>query len=151
MIVRNATFADVEAMLVLGRLGHAGSELSQFAFDEVGAKYAAAVSMADPARCAFVAEHSGSVVGVLLGMEEPYAYLHARYATDLLVFANAPGAGALLMRRFIEWAFEQRKVDRVLLGDTYGSRDPDRASGWYELLGARRVGGTYVIDREREP
>lgn len=148
-MIRRATFADVDALIAMGKAGHAQSELAAYPFDETGAKYVLAVSMADPMRCAFVAERDGAIVGVLVGMEEQFAYLRARYATDVLTFAQAPGAGAALMRRFIEWAFKERRVDRVLLADTFGGRAPARAAKWYARLGARPLGGTYVIDRER--
>lgn len=148
MIVRAATFDDVPQMVELGRQGHAKSDMSHFAFDETGAKFMAAVCIRNEDHCAFVAEHEDTLVGLVLGMSQEYDYMKAWYATDLLVYSARYGAGASIMKRFIQWALEERKVDRVMLGETYGGRSASKAEGWYAKLGARRVGGMFVIDRE---
>jgi hypothetical protein len=138
VIVRAATFDDVPQMVALGRQGHAKSDMARFAFDATGAKFMAGVCIRNDDHCAFVAEHAGDIVGLVLGMAQEYDYMKAQYATDILVYSARPGSGALLMRRFIKWALDERKVDRVMLGETYGGRSSSKAEGWYAQLGARR-------------
>jgi GNAT superfamily N-acetyltransferase len=148
VIVRKATFEDVPAMVELGRRGHAKSDMAHHRFDEPGARLMGAACIADRERCAFVAEAAGKVVGVVLGVDQAFDYMKARYATDLLVYAELPGAGAKLLQRFIAWALEERRVARVMLAESYGGRDPAKAEGFYKRLGAKRIGGFFVIDRE---
>lgn len=151
MIARPCTVDDVAEVLEIGRRGHAAGELARFAFDESGAKYLLMLCLTDPGKCAFVAEDDAGVAGIVLGVESPFFYVRATYATDILLYADRAGAGAIVMERFIAWAFGERKVDRIILGETYGKRDPDHAQRWYETLGARRVGGMFIIDREPTP
>lgn len=134
-------------MVELGQRGHAKSSLAQYKFDPDGARLVGAACIASKDRCAFVAEANGKIVGVLLGCEQNYEYVKAKLATDLVYFAELPGAGAKLMRRFIDWALEERRVQQVLLSETFGGRAPEKSHAFYRRLGASHVGGMYVIHR----
>jgi hypothetical protein len=142
-----ADWPDIDQVIELAKRGHAESELKDLPFDESGAKHFFALSLSDPHRCGLVVEHEGRVVGCLFGVVEHYPYCNASYATDVMLYAAHAGCGALLVNRFKEWGFKDLKVDRVLLADTYGNRDPHKAAGWYELMGFRHLGGTYVMER----
>ena len=146
MIVRGATFDDVDAIIALGKQGHARGENARYAFDDSAARLLVAQCLSTKRLCAFVAEEDG-IVGVLLGQEEQYPYIKMRFATDIALYTERAGAGVALLARFEQWALQERKVDRLLLGVSF---DPERAAGMqrlYRRQGFKHVGGIFTKDR----
>jgi hypothetical protein len=148
VIVRRATFDDIPAVVEMGRKAHAESENKQYSFDESGARLLVAACISQKTLCAFVAEKDG-LAGFLLGQEERYAFLKLRYATDLVVYATHPGAGRKLIDAFTDWGLNQRKVDQMLLGVSFGGRSKDKADSYYTRLGFTPVGGIYIKNRSQ--
>ena len=146
--VRSADFGDFEAMLELAHRGHAASENARYKFDAQAAIILAGQCILEDSLCAFVATSDKEVVGLLLGQEQKYPYLKMRYATDLVLYAEHPGAGRSLVERFKRWAFDERKVDQVLMGVSYGGHKANVVSRMYERMGFREVGGMHVLNRE---
>jgi L-amino acid N-acyltransferase YncA len=141
--VRRATFADIPEMLAMGKAAHAQSESAYLPFDEAGAKILGAQCMTSKTLCAFVAEHDGKIVGLVLGQEQEFPYLKAKFATDVAFYAQHPGAGRRLLRRFIEWARLERKVDQVVLCVSFGGKD---STSFFNRHGFRKTGGMFVMD-----
>jgi hypothetical protein len=146
MIVRDATFDDADEAVELGAKIHAESESKHLAFDPSGAKVIGAQCIVNRSMCAFVAEHEGRIVGVLLGAERSFGYLHARYATDLLFLAKG-GAGKLLMTRFKTWAFDERGVDQIIMGVSFGGRSARGSEVIYKRQGFTHAGGIFLMNR----
>lgn len=139
-------FEDTGEALAFGKAMHEKSDMRHLPFDEASAKVTGAQCIVSSAMCAFVAERGGKIVGVLLGLEQPFCHLKARYATDL-VFAAQGGAGRKLLDRFLVWALEERNVDQVLMGVTFGGKSAKGCERFYMRRGFRHVGGLFVMDR----
>ena len=146
--VRLAEFDEIEAIIEFGRRGHAASENARYEFDEGRTKLLLATLIAGKRTCVFVAAEGDKIVGLLLGQEDSYAYCKMRYATDIALYAEAPGAGRKLLKKFEEWAFEERKVDQLIMGVSYGGKSAKSASSLYSKLGFEPVGGIYTKQRK---
>lgn len=147
MIVRKATFDDIPAMIAIGRDVHAQSENASYAFDESSAKLLGASAITMKTMCAFVAEDKDVIVGVVIGSEDRLPYAKVKFATDIVLFARAPGAGRALLDRLTTWAFDERRVDQMLLGVSFGGKSARSATALYRRKGFAPVGGLYVKNR----
>jgi hypothetical protein len=147
MIVRKVVFDDIPALVDLGRRAHEASGNARFAFDEPGAKLMGAAAITQKTMCAFAAVDGEKFVGIVLGQEDKIPYAKMRYATDLVFYAEKPGAGKALMDRFTQWAFEERRVQQLLLGVSFGGKSARSAGAFYKRMGFAAVGGLYVKNR----
>lgn len=147
MEIRKALLDDVEALIEIGRRGHADSENAHYAFDEPRAKLLAAQCVVAARLCAFVAVEDGKIVGFLLGQCEQYPYVKMTYATDLAIYSEKPGAGRKLIERFRQWAFEERKVDQIILAVSHGGKSAQHTAALYRRLGFEHVGGLFTQGR----
>lgn len=151
--VRKATFDDIPWMISVGRVAHSQSENARYAFDEPSARQLGAAAITMKTMCAFVAETDkrspldGNVVGILIGHEDKLPYAKVRFATDIVFYAIEPGAGRALMDRFTTWAFEERRVDQMLLGVSFGGKSARSATALYRRKGFTPVGGLFVKNR----
>jgi len=136
-------------MIELGRRGHTRSENAHLEFNEAGANIMGVQCLSLPTRCAFVVEVDHRIVGLLIGVEQGFGYLNARYATDVVLYADFPGAGRALLRRFIAWAFDERGVDQVMMGVSFGGKSARSTGAFYRRCGFRHTGGMFVIDGKR--
>ncbi len=147
MEIRKAVLDDVEALIEIGKRGHADSENAKYDFDEGRAKLLAAQCVVANRLCAFVAVVDGKIVGFLLGQMETYPYIKMTYSTDLALYSEHPGAGRKLIERFKVWAFEERKVDQIILAVSHGGKSASHAAALYRRLGYEHVGGLFTMSR----
>lgn len=147
--VRRAGFEDVEGIIEIGKRGHTASENARYPFNEQKTKLLLAQLIIGKKTCLFVAEIDGKIVGFLMGQEEEYVYCDLRYATDIAVYAEAVGAGRRLLDRFEFWAFEERKVDQLLLGVSHGGASAKQTESLYRRRGFTHVGG--IFTKQRKP
>jgi len=147
MEIRRGTFDDVPGIVEIGKRGHADSENARYPFNEGKTKLLLAQMITGKRTCVFVAVNGSEIVGFLLGQEEEYVYCDLRYATDIAVYAEAVGAGRALLDRFEKWAFEERKVDQLLLGVSHGGRSAKRTESLYRRRGFAHVGGIFTKQR----
>ena len=148
MLIRAALMDEIEAIIELGKRGHVASENAQYEFDEGKTKLLLATLIAGKRTCVFVAVEGDKIVGLLLGQEDSYPYCKMRYATDISLYAEVPGSGRKLLKKFEEWAFEERKVDQLIMGVSYGGKSVKSASSLYSKLGFEPVGGIYTKQRK---
>lgn len=147
MEIRAATFEDIPAIIEVGKRGHAASDNAGYPFNEGKTKLLLAQLVIGKKTCLFVAVVSGEIVGFLMGQEEEYVYCDLRYATDIAVYAEFVGAGRALLARFEKWAFEERKVDQLLLGVSHGGASAQRTESLYRRRGFAHVGGIFTKQR----
>ncbi len=147
MEIRGALLDEVEAIVDIGKRGHAASENAAFEFEEDRAKLMVASCVVNRGTCALVAVEGDKIVGFLLGKEEQYPYIKMRYATDLAIYAEAPGAGRKLIAAFEKWAFEQRKVHQMILAVSHGGKSAKSTEALYGRLGYTHVGGLFTKGR----
>ncbi len=147
MEIRVALLDECEAIVEIGKRGHAASDNSVFAFEEDRARLLVAQCVVGRQTCALVAVVDDRIVGFLLGKEEQYPYIKMRYATDLAIYAEAPGAGRRLIAAFEKWAFEQRKVHQMILAVSHGGKSAKATDSLYKRLGYKHVGGLFTKGR----
>ncbi len=147
MEILAAEMGDIEAIVEIGKRGHAASANARYAFDEMKTKILCATLIAGKATCLFISRDKGKITGILLGQEDTYGYCKLRYATDIAIYSETPGAGRALMRRFEKWAFEERKVDQLLLGVSHGGKSARGTEAMYRRMGYEHVGGIFTRNR----
>jgi ribosomal protein S18 acetylase RimI-like enzyme len=147
MEILAAEMGDIEAIVEIGKRGHAASANARYEFDEMKTKILCATLIAGKKTCLFVAKDAGKIVGILLGQEDTYGYCKLRYATDIACYSETPGAGRALMRRFEKWAFEERRVDMMCLGVSHGGRSERSTIALYKRAGYEHMGGIFTKHR----
>jgi ribosomal protein S18 acetylase RimI-like enzyme len=147
MLIRRATFDDVPALIEIGKRGHAASDNARYHFNESKAKLLLAQLITGKQTCIFVAESGAKIVGFLMGQEEQYVYCDLRYATDIAMYAEEVGAGKKLLDRFTSWAFDERKVDQLLMGVSHRAASSKRTEALYRRRGFEHVGGIFTKQR----
>lgn len=148
MEIRAATFEDIMPIIEIGKRGHAASENARYPFNEERTKLLLAQLIVGKKTCLLVAVEGTKIVGFLMGQEEEYVYCDLRYATDIAVYAEAVGAGRKLLDRFEKWAFEERKVDQLLLGVSHGGASAKQTESLYRRRGFAHVGGIFTKQRQ---
>jgi hypothetical protein len=146
--VRRALLDEIEAIVEIGKRGHADSENRRYEFDEGRAKLLVAHCVTSKRAIALVAIQDARIVGFLLGKEDEYGYIAMRYATDLAVYSEVPGAGRKLIERFQKWAFDDRKVDQMILAVSHGGKSAKATGALYNRLGYQHVGGLFTKQRQ---
>jgi hypothetical protein len=139
--IREARIPDLPQVLeLLGRL-HAKLESYVGApLDRESLVFAFGRCVNDKRCAAFVAEHEGALVGVLLGITQELWFSTAREALDLVTYSERAGAGPLLVRRFARWAERIPRVVAVSIGQTSGLDDAGRYEQALLGLGFKRIG-----------
>ena len=151
LVVREARVEDLDAMIELGKRGHEKSANAQYKFDDQRARLLGLCCIMDRNKCALVVIGNDTVVvGVLLGIEEQYAFLKMTYATDLAVYAESPGGGRMLLQAFEKWALEDRKVDQLLMGVSFGGKSARAAQALYTRMGFTHDGGLFTKNRRQQ-
>ena len=152
-MIRNARPEDIPALLDLGAKALAESE-HPARFDRSKTRkmlrYAIMMHRKDGPMRVWVAETQGEVVGVLIGQMDALFFSSDRYATDLVFYTHPShrGHGLNLVRRFLEWARNDKKVVDITLQISSGI-EVERTQDLYERLGLKFVGGCFVDYKKR--
>lgn len=149
IVVRKAIPADLDAMIALGKRAHAASRYAGIKIDELTAKTNAVYMMANKQQCVFVAYEGEKLVGMLLGVTVPWFFSREPYATDVMTYAERVTAGRMLIRRFVKWALEERKVGGIEVSTSFGGTEQQRArtEKLYRALGFEPVGSYFAMRR----
>jgi ribosomal protein S18 acetylase RimI-like enzyme len=147
MEIRRAKIEDIENIVALGERGHSRSSSADFDFSGMRARILVAACVSRRNMCAFVALVNGNVVGFVLGHSDEFPYIAMRYATDLAIYSEVPGAGRKLIERFTSWAFDEAGADKVILSVIYGGRSERGATALYKRLGFEHAGGMFTKTR----
>lgn len=93
-----------------------------------------------------VLEVNGELRGGLMGVVEEFWWSGRRYASDLAIFSQMPRGGELLVRDFCTWAWKQRAVIEVLIGQSSGD-SIDATHNLFTSMGFEHAGGLYRLTR----
>jgi len=145
--IRHASMDDIERIVALGERGHSRGANARFEFSGMRARIIVAQCITRRSMCALVASDDSGIVGFILGNSEEYPYIQMRYATDIALYSEAPGAGRSLIECFTRWAFDEARVDQMILGVTYGGRSERSATALYKRMGFTHVGGMFTKQR----
>lgn len=145
-MVRQATAADVDALLALGRIMHAEAPaLRGSSFDET--KVRRVLNAVIDGGAAFVHEDvCGAIDGGLVGMVLERWYSTDKVATDLGVFVKPDKRGGFiayrLVRAFVTWS--TARALPIEMGASTGVA-PEVADRLYTAIGFERIGGAYRL------
>lgn len=88
---------------------------------------------------ALVAEHDGEITGALLAILQPLWWSEAKEATDAMIYAEHPGDGYRMAKRYVRWAWRQPKVQIVTMAHSAGG-DLEQAARLHRVLGLEPIG-----------
>lgn len=142
-MIRQATLADVAAMVELGRSMHDESPLwSRLRYNPEKVAVIIERLITLEGGFAWVGGSNGSLAGGMIGFAEEHWMSGDRVATELALFVERTARGALLAGRlltaFVAWA-ETEKARLVLAGASTGL-EPERTAQFYERFGFSRNG-----------
>lgn len=142
-MIRPATPADIPRLLELGEAMHGESRLRDIAFSREKVERLL-TNLAAGKGCLLVAERDGEIIGGFAGVLTPYYFSEEMMAVDLALFVSQDRRGGLaavmLIRSFIEWAF-QNGAREALLGTNFGAES--KANQLYGRIGLGQVGGLF--------
>lgn len=145
-MIRQARYEDFMAWRRLAEKAHSLSPFVVVPIDvEIGAKVFRQC-MSSRLGCVFMSEHGGRITGTITGVAQEWWWCRKRVASDLVWYAERPGDGIALLRRFIQWAWSVPGVVQVMCSQSSGI-EIERTGRVYERVGMRLIGGMYLIDR----
>jgi len=89
----------------------------------------------------------GEITGFLLGCAVPLWFSKKRSASDIVTYAESPGDGYRMMKKFVDWAWSLPNVVEITMAQSSGI-DIERTDVLYERVGLKRVGSIYTAVRE---
>lgn len=150
-MIREATIADIDRLVELGTQMHTESKYSIYNFDPIKVRFYIKTVIEHDHGMLFVYEKDGFVLGGVMGWIEEQYFGHDKLLCDLALFveSNKRGAmaGALLIKKFIEYGKEQG-VAQIILSNSTGV-DKDRVAKLYEKLGMEHVGFVYSFNNKK--
>lgn len=145
-MIRRATLQDIDQLMVLARLEHAASRMSDQPFDELLVRNRFAGAINGMATAVFVSETDGKLDGLIAGMAQQN--LHNRYSTvyELLWFSLA-GKGLQLLAALKAWANLMRATSLVV-HNYAGVKTQDTFNKVMQRRGFDILGTSYVTALE---
>lgn len=148
-MIREATFADLEEMIVLGYDMHQESRFKtcEYSVEKVCAFLSMAINSDD--YLAIVCEKQSTVIGGFVGFVAPHWFSDDLMAGDFALFMHPDHRGgraaAKLVKRFIDWALE-KGVSREFIqpGITTGV-EVEKTTKLYEFLGFEKTGAFFTL------
>lgn len=142
-MVRDATLADIPAMLRLGEIMHAESRYSFMAYD--AEKVAGTLRSLMGTGFVRVHERNGEIDGGMVGYMTEAWFSRARVAAELALFVTPGKRGGMaawyLLSEFSAWA-ENQGAQEITLAITTGVK-VEETGRMYQRLGFEQVGGVF--------
>lgn len=146
-MLRNAQVSDLPALMALGKRLHAKSPYPNVPIDVLTCGATLGQCINSSFGFAVVAVHDGKITGMMLGAAMPLWFSKRRSATDFIVYAETPGDGYRMIRRFVDWANSIPNVVEITLAQSSGI-DVERTAQIYERVGLQRVGNLYTTVKQ---
>ncbi|MBF0137402.1 MAG: hypothetical protein H7833_16160 [Magnetococcus sp. DMHC-1] len=146
--IRLGRMADLIALGHLVEKAHQESRYRDLPLDPGAFKRDCMVAMRSPRQQVWVAEREGELVGALVAItDKVYGWSPARVATDIFFYVSEVGigCGAILLRRFLQWAASFPDVVMVVLQTGVGIRDDAKVERLYEAFGLEITGQIYQL------
>ena len=145
-MIRNAQVADLPALLALAKRLIVKSPYSDVPIDTLTFGSTLGQCIQSAFGFAVAAVHDEKITGFMLAAAMPLWFSKHRSATDFVTYAETPGDGYRMMRRFVAWAWSIPNVIEITLAQSSGI-DIERTAKLYELIGLHRVGNLYTAVR----
>lgn len=149
-MIRNAQIRDLPALMALGKRLHKLSPYPDVPVDTATCGSTLGQCVSSAFGFAVVAEHDGEITGFMMGAAVPLWFSKKRSATDFITFAETPGDGYRMIRRFVDWAWALPNVVEVTLAQSSGI-ETERSARIYERVGLQQVGSIYTAVRPIVP
>lgn len=146
-MIRQARTADLPQLMALGKRLIELTPYAEVKIDTLTAAQTLGQCINSAFGIALVAEHDGKITGLLLGAAVPLWFSKSRSATDIVTYAETPGDGYRMIRRFVTWAWSLPLVIEVTMAQSSGV-EIERTAQLYERAGLARVGAIYTAVRE---
>lgn len=148
MMVRRATYDDVDAAVALGEQHHAESEQRWLPFvPERLAAYARQFIDDDDKLALVAVSAKGEVVGYMGAFLAPYIFCEEMQAADLMVFVTPEYRGSTaalrLIRAYAAWAQSMGALEATLA--LRSNVNVERAGRFYQKLGFEQHTPSYVM------
>jgi hypothetical protein len=143
-MIRKGTATDLQAIIEMGYRLCDRTPQAHVKRDRPAIAQTLTSCMNSAFGCCFVAERSGRLTGVIVGLAQQYWFSRQRQVVDLMFTAERPGDGLALMRRFIAWGWSVSGVVEVAASQSSGI-EIERTAKLYEHLGFTRVGGVFSM------
>lgn len=143
-MIRKAAYVDVDQVVMLGKRAHAKSDWAQFPFNEIDARMFAVTAITEKTMCCYVSENNGKFDGLLIGIEQSMPFnKRIKSATDYFTYSARRGVADALIKAFMHWALEHRRVDEVVM-----MASQLRSAKWMDSLltgnGLTPIGNGYI-------
>lgn len=142
-MVRDATLADIPAMVALGAIMHAESRYSFMPYD--GEKVAITLKTLIGTGFVRVHERDGEIDGGMVGYMSESWFSRAKVAAELALFMTPGKRGGMaawdLLSEFSAWA-ENQGAQEITLAITTGVK-VEETGRMYQRLGFEQVGGVF--------
>lgn len=149
MTIRHAQVADLPELLKLGKRLHKKSPYASIDVDTLSCGQTLGQCINNAFGFAMVAVHDGKITGFMMGAAVPLWFSKKRSASDIITYAESPGDGYRLIRKFVDWANSIPNVIEITLAQSSGL-DTERTGILYERAGLQRVGSIYTVVKEPE-
>lgn len=144
-MIRKASYEDIPRIYELGRRIHAASGDSAIPLDEVRARTHIAGLLASGEGFVLVDEVDGKITGLLAGFCQQMWFSKKRYALPLVVYAERRGAFVWMVKRFLRWALDQKRVAEIVFDASFGGVLGEKANALLPKLGFEVSGTTFVF------
>lgn len=152
-MIRNAKVSDLPLLLHLGKRLHAKSPYPDVPIDTLTCGSTLGQCINSAFGFAVVCEHTDPdpsspvcITGFMMGAAMPLWFSKKRSATDFITYAETPGDGYRMIKRFVDWAWSVPMVVEITLAQSSGI-DVERTGRLYERAGLQRVGNLYTAVR----
>jgi len=141
-MIRRATLADIEQMVVLGQRFHAYAGVHEIPFDPESFHQTVALGLADPNQCYLVAEVDGAVRAMAGAIAYPPYFNHTAKTGQELFWWSECGDGMRLHDALAGWARERgcQSFAMIALADGRSAR----MERLYKRMGYRPSEQTFI-------
>lgn len=150
-MIRKASYSDIPALYELGKRIHELSADADIPLDESVVRLHLAGLMAQNDGLVLVDEVGGKITGGLAGYVSQIWYSRKKYAVPLVVYAERRGAFVWLVKRFVKWAFTQRRATEIIFDCSFGGELGKQAEAVLPKLGFTVAGATFIKRAEFSP
>lgn len=150
-MIRFAEDKDLDKLVDMGRQMHGESKYAIYSFDPEKLRNYLSTCIWHDDGILFVYERDGEIIGGFVGWMSEQYFGWDKVAVDLALFVEQDKrgamAGALLIKRFIEYAKEKGAAQIVISNST--GVDKERVGQLYEKMGMEHVGYVYSLNNKK--
>lgn len=122
-MIRNATPADVEALVKLGISSLEKDPYEQLVISEERIRETAVTCISSSNHFSWVCEHEGEITGAVVAYVADMFFYERKQASVIMFYCLTPGEGIKLIREFLRWA-RKRPIIKIIEFTLERNADP---------------------------